>query len=51
MIVSVNQQPVRDPRQLADAVKKASSDGNDTVLLLIVREGQQIFEAVPLAAS
>jgi serine protease Do len=51
VIVSVNQEPVRDPRQLADAVKKASSGGENTVLLLIVRDGQQIFEAVSLAAS
>jgi serine protease Do len=51
VIVSVNQEPVREPRQVADALRKAGSDGNDTVLLLILRDGQQIFEAVPLAAS
>lgn len=51
VIVSVNQQPVKEPRQLIEAVRKAGSAGEKQVLLLIVRDGQQRFEAVPLATS
>jgi serine protease Do len=51
VIVSVNQQPVREPRQLIEAVRKAGTAGDKQVLLLIVRDGQQRFEAVPLATS
>jgi serine protease Do len=51
IIVSVNQKAVKDPRQVQDAVKKAHEAGDQTVLMLLMRDGQQIFEAVPLAAS
>jgi serine protease Do len=51
VIVSVNQEPVREPRQLIEAVRKAGSAGDKQVLLLILRDGQQRFEAVPLATS
>jgi serine protease Do len=51
IIVSVNQKSVRDPRQVQDAVRKARDAGDQTVLMLLMRDGQQIFEAVPLAAS
>jgi serine protease Do len=51
IIMSVDQKAVKDPKQVADALKKARADGDQTVLLLIMRNGQQIFEAVPLAAS
>jgi hypothetical protein len=36
---------------VAEAVREAQKAGEESVLLLIVRNGQQIFEAVPLAAS
>jgi hypothetical protein len=42
---------VREPRQLIEAVRKAGTAGDKQVLLLIVRDGQQRFEAVPLATS
>jgi serine protease Do len=51
VIVSVNQQPVKEPRQLIEAVRKAGTAGDKQVLLLILRDGQQRFEAVPLATS
>jgi serine protease Do len=51
IILSVDQKAVKDPRQVSEAVRKARDDGHSTVLLLIMREGQQIFEAVPLATS
>jgi serine protease Do len=51
IIMSVNQKAVKDPRQVQDAVKKAHEAGDQTVLMLLMRDGQQIFEAVPLAAS
>ncbi|HEX8375183.1 MAG TPA: PDZ domain-containing protein, partial [Geminicoccaceae bacterium] len=51
IIVSVNQQPVKEPRQLVEAVRKAGTAGDKQVLLLILRDGQQRFEAVPLATS
>ncbi len=51
IIMSVDQKAVRDPREVAEAVRKARADGKSTVLLLIMREGQQLFEAVPLATS
>jgi serine protease Do len=51
IILSVDQKAVKDPRQVSEAVRKARADGHSTVLLLIMREGQQIFEAVPLATS
>jgi serine protease Do len=51
IIMSINQEQVQEPRQVAEAVREAQKAGEESVLLLIVRNGQQIFEAVPLAAS
>src|SRR5919205_1217243 len=51
IIMSVNQKAVKDPRQVQEAVRKARDAGDQTVLMLLMRDGQQIFEAVPLAAS
>jgi serine protease Do len=51
VILSVNQQAVREPRQVIDMVRKASAEGEKAVLLLVMRDGQQRFEAVPLATS
>lgn len=51
IVMSVDQKPVTEPRQLVDAVRQASSTGAKSVLLLVMRDGQQRYEAVPLAVS
>ena len=51
VILSIDRKNVREPRQVADAVKQAAQHGQKAVLMLIMRDGHQIFEAVPLAVS
>ena len=51
VIVSVDRKPVREPGQVAEAVRVAHAEGDQAVLLLIDREGRQMFTAVPLATS
>ena len=51
VILSVDKKNVREPRQVAEAVKQAAQHGQKAVLMLIMRDGRQIFEAVPLAVS
>ena len=51
VILSIDRKNVREPRQVAEAVKQAAQHGQKAVLMLIMRDGHQIFEAVPLAVS
>jgi serine protease Do len=48
VIVQADRKQVSDPKAVADAVREAAMRGDDTVLLLIQREGQNRFVAVGL---
>lgn len=48
LILSVNQQKVTSASDARDAIKAAQKDGRKTVLLLIERNGNQSFVALPL---
>ncbi|BCG98494.1 DegQ family serine endoprotease [Mesorhizobium loti] len=49
VIVAVNQAPVKSARQVTQAIAQASKSGRKSVLLLIERDGSQIYVAVPFA--
>ncbi|ENN85157.1 serine protease Do [Rhizobium freirei PRF 81] len=51
IIVSVNDQPVRNAHEVQTAVAKAGKDGRKSVLLLIERDGAKTFVAVPFSAA
>ncbi len=51
MIVSVNDKPVHDARDVKTAVADAGKSGRKSVLLLIERGGNKTFVAVPFAAA
>lgn len=51
VIMSVNKAPVRQPADVVAAVRKAAEHGDKSVLLYLWRDGQERFEAVPLATS
>ena len=51
VILSIDGKPVEEPRQVVDGLQRAQAEGDRVVLLLIMRNGEQIFEAVPLASS
>jgi serine protease Do len=51
VIVSVDRVEVRQPSDVVAAVRKAHEQGAKTVLLYVSREGNERFEAVPLATS
>ncbi len=51
IIVSVNDQPVRNAHDVQTAVAKAGKDGRKSVLLLIERDGDKTFVAVPFSAA
>jgi serine protease Do len=51
VITAVAGKPVRSPREVADAVKKAHADGRKSVLVQLWRDGQQRFVAIPMAVS
>jgi serine protease Do len=51
VIVSVNDKPVHDARDVKTAVADASKSGRKSVLLLIERGGNKTFVAVPFAAA
>ncbi|MFJ6321904.1 MULTISPECIES: DegQ family serine endoprotease [unclassified Rhizobium] len=51
IIVSVNDQPVRNAHEVQTAVAKAGKDGRKSVLLLIERDGDKTFVAVPFSAA
>ena len=48
VIVQADRQQVNDPKSVADAVRKAAENGQQTILLLVKREGQDRFVAIPL---
>ncbi len=48
LIVEADRTAVNDPGMVAEAVRKAAEDGKDSVLLLVKRDGQDRFVAVPL---
>jgi serine protease Do len=48
LIVEADRTQVNDPGMVAEAVRKAADDGKDSILLLIQRDGQDRFVAVPL---
>jgi serine protease Do len=48
VIVQADRKEVSDPKQVADAVRKAAERGDQTILLLVKREGQDRFIAVPI---
>ena len=51
IIVSVNDQPVHNAHEVQTAVAKAGKDGRKSVLLLIERDGNKTFVAVPFSAA
>ena len=48
MIVQADRKQVSDPKAVADAVREAADRGDETILLLVQREGQNRFVAVGL---
>jgi serine protease Do len=48
VIVEANRKHVSDPKAVADAVREAAKRGDDTILLLVQRDGQNRFVAVGL---
>jgi serine protease Do len=48
VIVEADRKQVSDPKAVAEAVRKAAERGDQTILLLVNREGQDRFVAVPL---
>jgi serine protease Do len=51
VIVSVDRVDVRQPSDVVAAIRKAHEHGAKTVLLYVSRDGNERFEAVPLATS
>ncbi|MBB6410208.1 DegQ family serine endoprotease [Mesorhizobium sangaii] len=49
IIVAVNQAPVKTARQVTQAIAQAGKSGRKSVLLLVERDGSQIYVAVPFA--
>ncbi|TPM39957.1 DegQ family serine endoprotease [Mesorhizobium sp. B2-3-4] len=49
IIVAVNQASVKSARQVTQAIAQASKSGRKSVLLLVERDGNQIYVAVPFA--
>ena len=48
LIQRVNQRAVNSPQELTDAVQAVRDDGKQSVLLLVERDGQSRFVAVPI---
>ena len=48
VIVQADRKQVSDPKAVADAVREAADRGDETILLLVQREGQNRFVAVGL---
>ncbi len=51
VIMAIAGKPVRSPREVADAVKKAHAEGRKTVLVQLWRDGEPRFVAIPIAVS
>ena len=50
VIVQADRKQVSDPKAVAAAVREAADRGDETILLLVVREGQNRFVALGLSA-
>ena len=51
VIVEADRKQVTEPKMVADAVRAAAERGEQAILLLVKREGQDRFVAVPLAGA
>lgn len=51
VLLSIDRKPVSEPADVVAAVRKAHESGAKSVLLYVAREGNERFEAVPLATS
>ena len=51
IIVSIDRKPVHEPKDVVAAIRKAHESGAKSVLLYVSRDGNEHFEAVPLATS
>ena len=51
VILSVDRQPVAAPADVVKAVRKAREEGRKAVMLYVARDGNERFEAIPLATS
>ena len=51
VILSIDRKPVAEPRDVVAAIRKAHETGAKSVLLFVSRDGNERFEAVPLATS
>ena len=51
VIISVDNRPVNQPSDVVAAVREAHEQGRKTVLLYVSRDGNERFEAIPLATS
>ena len=51
VVVSVNQSPVTAPRQVSAQVDKARKEGRSSVVVLIARDGEQRFVALPIGKA
>jgi serine protease Do len=48
VIIEVDHKKVTEPKTVSDAVREAAERGDETILLLVKREGQERFVAVRL---
>jgi serine protease Do len=51
VIVEADRSAVTEPQAVVDAVKKVSERGDAAILLLVKREGQSRYVAVPLQSA
>jgi serine protease Do len=51
VIVEANRKQVNDPKMVADAVREAAKRGDEAILLLVQRDGQDRFVAIRLARA
>ena len=51
VILSIDRKPVAQPADVVTAIRKAHETGAKSVLLFVSRDGNERFEAVPLATS
>ena len=51
LILSIDHKAVREPKDVVAAIRHAHESGAKSVLLYVSREGNERFEAVPLATS
>jgi serine protease Do len=51
LIVSVDNRQVDQPQEVIEAVQSAEQEGKRAVLMLVLRDGQELFQAIPFANS